>query len=114
MGGLGVIAAIGDFWWVLVAAWPVVAVIWMTVKSDVLGWRVKWVDYRVVRYSARNDGRWDFIEFAFEPRAPQVLVLGGAESWSNRPAWAQQQRETIIARLRRAFPRARLVEHGDV
>lgn len=94
--GLGGVAAAG------------LALRWRQVRRDRLrGWRFHRHDRGGYLYSEWHDGTWRTLRIDGETRVGrtrQVFYLPTPEAWRLLPAWANQRRDEIIARLQSACP----------
>lgn len=79
-------------------------------------WRVGHTGRDQMYYEEYGDGRWERIEISGEMLtgpAHHAIYFASPADWAQRyPAWAQQRRDEIIARIKSAFPEPDYEYHG--
>jgi hypothetical protein len=70
-------------------------------------WRVGHQGRDSMYYEELHEGEWRRLELDGEMlvgRPHHVIYLGSKEAWKERPPWARDRRQEIIARIKSAFP----------
>ncbi len=80
-----------------------IRVVWVVVRNNAKGWRVRSISPEGWVYEERHNGAWVGITMAElmdyrEP--PHVLRIMSASRWTEYPEWTHGRRDEIVARIK--------------